>query len=302
MSRSPRRVYLPRHTDDHLPHGYPPRDAANRLWHRIETVSFLACLFLFSRAFISPVGRGSTQKNHLLFNDASHIPTLFPRISGGPDANNNTILMTTQSFDTRPDALKPHYDKSKDPLSWNSPFAVNMTDLISGFSKSNLFTPNPSLPSEKNDQDSAVLRFDAPPRQGYKKDINFKSSVSSISKTANPPSLSINSRIVRKGFDFMVTRATPRQLDDELDQPIVSSPTPFVLAPETSEGIKSQFDGEPFPQDDEAPFFSMEEFDDDGEIFALKIWINKKEHLQAKLGKLEYCQASSGIRCLSVEK
>jgi len=49
------------------------------------------------------------------------------------------------------------------------------------------------------------------------------------------------------------------------------------------------------------PFFSMEESGDrgQGQIFALKIWLDPKEFSRAKTGKLGTCQASSGVRCWS---
>lgn len=45
------------------------------------------------------------------------------------------------------------------------------------------------------------------------------------------------------------------------------------------------------------PFFSMEDSDDRGQIFALKIWLDPKYFSQAKIGKVEICQASRGVKC-----
>lgn len=45
------------------------------------------------------------------------------------------------------------------------------------------------------------------------------------------------------------------------------------------------------------PFFSLEESGDGGQIFALKIWLNPKDFSRAKIGKVETCQASRGVKC-----
>ncbi|KAJ3502395.1 hypothetical protein NLJ89_g8906 [Agrocybe chaxingu] len=42
------------------------------------------------------------------------------------------------------------------------------------------------------------------------------------------------------------------------------------------------------------PFFAMEEFDDMGQTFALKIWLDSGD--RSKMGRVEFCQASSGVR------
>ena len=45
------------------------------------------------------------------------------------------------------------------------------------------------------------------------------------------------------------------------------------------------------------PFFSTEESGDRGQIFPLKIWLDPKDFSQAKIGKVEICQASHGVKC-----
>ncbi|CAA7261415.1 unnamed protein product [Cyclocybe aegerita] len=47
------------------------------------------------------------------------------------------------------------------------------------------------------------------------------------------------------------------------------------------------------------PFFAMEEFDDMGQTFALKIWLDNGD--RSKMGRVEFCQASSGVRCLQAD-
>ena len=44
------------------------------------------------------------------------------------------------------------------------------------------------------------------------------------------------------------------------------------------------------------PFFSTES-GDTGQIFPLKIWLNPKDLSRAKIGKVETCQASRGVKC-----
>ena len=51
---------------------------------------------------------------------------------------------------------------------------------------------------------------------------------------------------------------------------------------------------DPFEQ---GPFFSTEESGDGGQIFALKIWLDPKVFSRAKIGKVEICQASRGVKC-----
>lgn len=46
------------------------------------------------------------------------------------------------------------------------------------------------------------------------------------------------------------------------------------------------------------PFFSLEEFDDEGLNFALKVWLDKNDFYGAKLSQVALCQASSGVRCI----
>jgi hypothetical protein len=45
------------------------------------------------------------------------------------------------------------------------------------------------------------------------------------------------------------------------------------------------------------PFFFMEDSDDRGQIFALKIWLDPKYFSRPKIGKAEICQASRGVKC-----
>ena len=45
------------------------------------------------------------------------------------------------------------------------------------------------------------------------------------------------------------------------------------------------------------PYFSTGESDDRGQIFALKIWLDPKVFSRAKIGKVEICQASRGVKC-----
>lgn len=45
------------------------------------------------------------------------------------------------------------------------------------------------------------------------------------------------------------------------------------------------------------PFFSTGESDDRGQIFALKVWLDPKVFSRAKIGKVEICQASRGVKC-----
>lgn len=45
------------------------------------------------------------------------------------------------------------------------------------------------------------------------------------------------------------------------------------------------------------PFFSTEESGDRGQIFPLKIWLDPKVFSRAKIGKVEICQASRGVKC-----
>ncbi len=49
------------------------------------------------------------------------------------------------------------------------------------------------------------------------------------------------------------------------------------------------------------PFFSLEEFDDEGLNFALRIWLDKNDFYGAKLTQVTLCQASSGIKCITDE-
>jgi len=49
------------------------------------------------------------------------------------------------------------------------------------------------------------------------------------------------------------------------------------------------------------PFFSLEEFDDEGLNFALRIWLDKKDFYAAKLTQVTLCQASSGVKCITDE-
>ena len=45
------------------------------------------------------------------------------------------------------------------------------------------------------------------------------------------------------------------------------------------------------------PYFSTGESGDKGQIFALKIWLDPKFFSLAKIGKVEICQASRGVKC-----
>ena len=45
------------------------------------------------------------------------------------------------------------------------------------------------------------------------------------------------------------------------------------------------------------PFFSLEDSDDRVQTFALKIWLDPKDFSRAKIGNVEICQASRGVKC-----
>ena len=45
------------------------------------------------------------------------------------------------------------------------------------------------------------------------------------------------------------------------------------------------------------PYLSTEESGDRGQIFALKVWLDPKVFSRARIGKVEICQASRGVKC-----
>ncbi|KAF9568803.1 hypothetical protein CPC08DRAFT_718639 [Agrocybe pediades] len=270
MSRFPRLVHLPLHTTASLPpHGCPKRNAANTLWQRIETLSFLVCLFLFSRAFIPPVGRGTTRNNQLLSSASSSIPILHESVQGGRlEGINNTTLMSV---------LEPY----KDELSNRRyPTVINMTDLTSPPSRRIRYIRDSDTVGNQGEE-GAVIRHDESARD------------SPSSENAMIQGLpAIKSRIARGSGLLLPFLGGVSGLRQVANTPSDESSLTHAVPPRSAK----------YSTGNEDPFFSIEEFDEDGEIFALKIWIDKKEHQQAKLGKVEFCQASSGIQCLSIEK
>lgn len=269
------------------------------MWSKVVDLSFLACFFLFARAFLfydfAPLGLATITTGHL---------------PGSPNLINADATLyngsTPPSSGLYHDALPP---------SWVPAMATNFTTNgdelpmeLEGGSHALAQNSERHVPSS-----SAAESSDADADDGYApdKELVLTRAAPRMETSSTPPVLFPSSNTRDRDL-AAIERVTARKWhdsdyygrDDYVVSNMDSDPQAYAVQTNSVQTItaKSRLS---LPSDDDQgslddePFLSMEEYDGEREIFALKIWIDKKELQRARLGKTRYCQASSGIKCLS---
>jgi hypothetical protein len=122
----------------------------------------------------------------------------------------------------------------------------------------------------------------------------------------HPPERADNAALTNAVSTFPHTpsrnRATPQVAKRLVDSSLASSISPHARVEAThtppTANILQDPDYDPLEME---PFFSLEEFDDEGLNFALRIWLDKNDFYAAKLTQVTLCQASSGVKCITDE-
>ncbi|PPQ77491.1 hypothetical protein CVT25_011361 [Psilocybe cyanescens] len=262
------------------PHGSPPHKVY-AMWSRIVDLSFIACFFLFARAFLfydfGPIGlaTGHSPSPNVLSADA-------PLYNG-----------------TSPSGL--YHDVL--PPTWAPAMATNLTNgdelgqEHAAYAQKSERRVLPSAADSSDDDDDAtpdkeqVLTMAATGNKTPRMETSRTPSVLFSSNTRDRDLVAIESVTDWQDSDY---NARDEYLASNRDP----DPKTYAVQTITPKSRPSHSEDDYNTSNDE-PFLSLEEYDGEREIFALKIWIDKKALQRARLGKTRYCQASSGIRCLS---
>jgi len=236
-------------------------------WNRLVQWGFLGCLVLFLRAFL-PCGTDCLHLPQSSVGGCSSSETNCHMVALAASTSISTLSSPKESSSGQFEENTPNHNATLDLSLWNSASPANTT------AKYRFDGAHGEVLEEHGKMDDTRgLTLSPTPDE-----VNDAAPVQEHEMNAQKSSrIFLDEREGGRSHDAIYSTGHGIYVHSSEMQPQVFDPN---------------YDSEKY-----RPFLSLEEVDEDGQTFVLKIWIDKERLLRGEFGRVEICGASSAAGC-----